>query len=91
MPECEVGDNNRELTFNQPWLSYAIPSENGKYDKCHRYAPKSLTSTLNEPGKCSADMFDTSKQIECTEYIYASNEVNLQTEVKKLRFFPLRM
>lgn len=78
MPECEVGNNNRELAFNQPWLNYAIPSENGKYDKCYRYAPK---SNLNDPGKCSADMFDTSKRIECTEYIYASDEVNLQTEV----------
>lgn len=80
VPECEVG-NNRELPFSQAWLSNAIPLENGKLDHCHRYAPKNWTATLSDPGKCSADMFDTSVKIACTEYVYTSDEANLQTEV----------
>lgn len=102
VPECEAGNNNRELPFNQTWLNNAIPMENGKFDKCHRYAPKVYTSALSDPGQCSADMFDTSKKIECTEYVYSSNEINLQTEVKEItdfspdhklfiRYFPLRI
>lgn len=85
VPECELGNNNRELTFNQPWLENAIPSKNGKFDKCQRYAPKNWT--IDEPGKCSADMFDTSNKIKCTEFVYGSDERNLQTEVKKIMCF----
>lgn len=81
MPECDaVGVNNRELTFNQPWLRYAIPSSDGQYDNCYRYAP--THSNTSGPGQCSTDMFDTSKKIACTEFVYASGERNIQTEVK---------
>lgn len=83
MPECEIGDNNRDIAYEQPWLNYAIPVKNDKFDNCFRYAPKNLTATPNESGICSADMFDTSKKIACTEFIHASNEINLQTEVHK--------
>lgn len=76
-----MSDNNHDIAFDQSWLKYAIPMKNDKLDSCYRYAPKNLTA--NEPGKCSADMFDTSKKIACTEYIHGSNEVNLQTEVSK--------
>lgn len=80
MPECEFGSNNRELPFNQPWLSDAIPSENGKFDNCHRYAPKNWSAI--EPGQCNANMFDTLTKIPCNEFIYASDEKNIQTEVE---------
>lgn len=80
MPECEVGIDNREIPFDRPWLDIAIPSENGKLDNCHRYAPKNWTDIT--PGQCSVDMFDRSKKIPCNEYIYASDEKNIQTEVK---------
>lgn len=79
VPECEFSEDNRDLPFNQPWLNNAIPSKNGKLDNCYRYAPK---NEAIEPGKCSADMFDTSMKIPCTEYIHASDERNMQTEVK---------
>lgn len=77
MPECEIGN---DIPFNQPWLKNAIPSTNGKFDNCYRYAPKNLTTA--DPGKCSADMFDASRKIACTEFIHATDERNLQTEVK---------
>lgn len=80
MPECEFGSNNRELPFNQPWLKDAIPSENGKFDNCHRYAPKNWSAI--EPGQCNANMFDTLTIIPCNEFIYASDEKNIQTEVE---------
>lgn len=79
VPECEFGVNNRDLLFNQPWLSSAIPQRNEKFDSCHRYAPKNWTST----GQCTADMFDTSKKIACTEFVHATDEKNIQTEVNK--------
>lgn len=80
VPECEFSENNnRDLPFNQPWLNNAIPSMNGKLDNCYRYAPKNKTA---ESGKCNADMFDTSTKIPCTEYIHASDERNMQTEVE---------
>lgn len=82
MPECEIGSNNRNISFNQTWLHNAIPLKNAKNDNCFRYARKNLTTVV--PGTCSADadIFDTTKKIPCNEFIYASNERNLQTEVK---------
>lgn len=81
VPECEASNNNRDLPFDQPWLHIAIPSKSEKLDNCFRYAPKNRTT---EPGKCTADMFDTSKRIACNEFIYASDEKNIQTEVVNL-------
>lgn len=82
MPECEFGPNNRDLPFNQTWLTNAIPlMENGKFDSCHRYAPMRTKS-----GECSANMFNTSRRIACSEYVYASDEKNVQTEVNKNEF-----
>lgn len=78
MPECESSENNRDLAYNQPWLNIAIPATDGKFDNCYRYAPKNKTA---DTGQCSADMFDTSTKIPCTEFIHASDERNMQTEV----------
>lgn len=81
MPECDVdGVNNRDLVYNQQWLRYAIPFNDGKYDNCYRYAPTHSTITTGS-GQCSADMFNTSMKIACTEFVYASDERNIQTEV----------
>lgn len=76
MPECEEGEDNRQIPFNQSWLHYAIPS-NDTQKNCIRYAPK---NGLNN-NQCNADFFNTSSRIECSEYIYASDERNVQTEV----------
>lgn len=80
MPECEFGLNNRELPFDQSWLNNAIPTENGKIDNCYRYAP--INYNKIEPNQCSADMFNKSRKIPCNEYIYATDEKNVQTEVQ---------
>lgn len=82
VPECEFGVNNRDLKYDQPWLSSAIPLENGKFDNCHRYAVKNLTSSSLHD-QCNADMFDASIKVPCTEYVYASDERNIQTEVNR--------
>lgn len=79
MPECEFGKNNREIPYDSPWAHYAIPSLNGKIDRCFRYAPKNLT--IIEGSQCNADMFDNSTKIECTEFIFATGERTIQTEV----------
>lgn len=81
MPECETSDNNRGIPFNQTWLNNAIPIKNEKFENCLRFAPRNLTTI--EAEKCSADMFDTTTKIECSDFIYASDEQNLQTEVKR--------
>lgn len=81
MPECDIGNSNNDIVFDQPWLSHAIPKKNDKFDNCFRYAPKNSTATPNALGTCSADMFDTTTKIACTEFIHASNEINVQTEV----------
>lgn len=80
MPECEVGSNNRDLPYDRSWLKIAIPLENGKFDSCYRYAPINKT-IIEPPNQCSADMFDKTNKIKCTEYIHASDERNVQTEV----------
>lgn len=81
MPECDFNNLiNRDLSYNQLWLKYAIPQWDEKFDNCHRYAPKNSTS-IELFGECSADMFDTSKTIPCSEYVYSSDEKNIQTEV----------
>lgn len=80
VPECETSSsNNRDIPYNQTWLKNAIPLKDKKYENCFRFA--SQNSTFRERGKCSADMFDTTRKIECSEFIYASDERNLQTEV----------
>lgn len=78
VPECDLADrNNRDLKYNQPWLKYAIPSTNDTIDKCHRYA--SINSTSID--RCDASRFDTTQQIKCTEFVYKTDEINLQTQV----------
>lgn len=81
VPECDLDvANNRDIQYDQPWLPYAIPLSDGKYDKCFRYAIKNHTSST----QCAADMFDNSTKIKCTEYVYASDEINVQTEVGQI-------
>lgn len=84
MPECDIGENNREIAFNQTWLQFAIPS-NDTLDSCVRYASFNGQQTA-ENVQCSADFFNTSSTIECSEYIYASDESNVQTEVENILY-----
>lgn len=86
MPECDVGANNREIPFNQSWLENAIPFSDGKINQCQRFAP--MNRTIADGGECSADMFDTSLEIACSEYIHASDEINVQTEVNQPSNYP---
>lgn len=88
VPECDVGDNNREISYDQPWLQYAIPQSQNGYENCVRYAPiNSSTSST-----CNISNFNTLEQIKCTEFIYTTDESNVQTEVilissKQTNFF----
>lgn len=82
MPECDVGEFNREIPYNQTWLPYAIPSSDGHIDSCTRYAPKSRAKT--KTAQCTEDMFDNSVEIACSEFVYSTDERNLQTEVKTI-------
>lgn len=82
VPECEFNANNRDLMYDQAWLSNAVPQLDEKFDNCYRYAPKNLSSTPLA-GQCTSDIFDTSKKIACTEYVYTTDEKNIQTEVWK--------
>lgn len=84
MPECDFGDDNREIEYDQPWLKHAIPSTNGQLESCVRYVPKNQTTTLfAENMLCSANLFNSSQRIQCSEYIYSTDERNIQTEVQK--------
>lgn len=80
VPECDVSDNNRDISYNQTWLKYAIPQINNGYENCVRYAP--INSSIGN--QCNDDSFNTSKQIPCEGFIYASDEINVQTEVWNL-------
>lgn len=82
VPECDVGDNNRVISYDQPWLSYAIPTTSNGYENCLRFAP---IATTTDGQQCSADRFNTSKQIACTEFVYTTDETNVQTEVRFLK------
>lgn len=82
MPECETAQNNRNISYSQPWLKNAIPSVGGKLDHCHRFAIINKTSN-----QCTADMFDSTTKIPCDDYVYASDEINMQTEVENLERF----
>lgn len=83
MPECDLSENNREISYDQPWLKYAIPQTNNGFENCLRYAPIHNSSTY----QCDANRFDTSKTIRCTEFIYTTDEINVQTEVFKSMIF----
>lgn len=89
VPECDIGNNNRDIAYNQSWVHSAIPSlPSGKYKNCVRFAPinrnESELSIANH--QCTAEMFNTSAEIECNEFIYASDEKNVQTEVFYLQW-----
>lgn len=82
VPECEFdGESDRNIPYDQPWLKNAIPFESGKIDHCRRYALKNLSAIAG--GQCDANMFDTTTKVSCNEFIYASDERNIQTEVGK--------
>lgn len=83
MPECDVGDDNRKIDYDQPWLNYAIPSTNNGYENCHRYEPIYELSTSNKQ-QCRPELFNTSKLIKCIEFVYKTDETNVQTEVIKM-------
>lgn len=78
--ECDISANNREIQYDQPWLRYAIPQPNGKLSSCFRYAPISKNESSGFIGECRPEMFDTSETVKCTEFIYTSDEKNVQTE-----------
>lgn len=80
VPECDIGENNRVIQYDQPWLHDAIPTSNGKLKNCVRYAPINGNDTDNNH-ECSASMFNTSVEIECSEFIYVTDQKNVQTEV----------
>lgn len=79
VPECDVGENNREIIYDQTWLKDAIPTSENGFENCFRYAPNN-SSTPNVH-KCDRDQFDTNRQIQCTEFVYKTDETNVQTEV----------
>lgn len=84
VPECELDKDGREVGYNQTWLQFAIPYSNGREKNCVRYAPLVGNNTKFTSGKdqCDAKMFDTTREVECSEYVYSTDEKNLQTEVK---------
>lgn len=82
VPECESALNNREIPYDQPWLDSAIPFSNGKIDSCVRYAPIIRDRSFSDSGQCESHMFNKSQTIHCSEYVYESNEKNIQTEVR---------
>lgn len=85
--ECDIDDDNRNIPYNRTWLNNAIPLvplNNDKFESCLRFAPQNSSTIGTE--KCSADMFDTATKIKCSEFIHASDERNLQTEVNHCSF-----
>lgn len=90
VPECDIGDNSRDIAYDQPWVRSAIPSfSNGKLKNCVRYAPikRNETDLFAKNQQCTTELlFNTSAEIECTEFIYATDERNVQTEVFYFHF-----
>lgn len=73
-----------DSAYNQSWVQFAIPSSNGKIENCASYAPLhgiAFNTSSVQHFLCSADSFNTSEKITCSEYVHESNERNLQTEV----------
>lgn len=91
MPECEdITLNSRELEFNQPWLNFTIPPDPATHKSVHscvRYAP--IAAQSNGAGHCTADSFDMTQTIECTEFVYETDERNIQTEVCSSENIPI--
>lgn len=76
-----MDENNREIVYDQPWLKYAIPTSKSGYESCVHYAKND--SFIGNENQCDHDLFNTSNQIQCTEFVYKTDEVNVQTEVNK--------
>lgn len=86
IPECDVGNENRDIGYDQIWVKYAIPKSRDEFEKCVRFAPNKTAVPFDEEElafqQCSREQFDTSKQIQCSEFIYRTDETNVQTEVR---------
>lgn len=92
-----MGIGIRETGYDQNFLEYAIPKSKNGFANCHRFAPNNsiLQNELNgEHGTvrdeteqkekfCNRDMFDRTEKIQCTEFVYKTDETNVQTEVRK--------
>lgn len=84
VPECDVGENNREISYDQLWLKDAIPKSENGFENCFRYA--SNNSYTSKEHECDRDQFDTNRRIQCTEFVYKTDETNVQTEVIEFYF-----
>lgn len=86
IPECESA--NAPASYQTPWIQNAIPQEDGRLQNCLRYdinatlATKRLTSSKNSADtKCSSDIFDKSKVIECNDFVFKTSEHRMIQEV----------
>lgn len=65
-------------TYDQDWLSNAIPYKNGRPEKCLRYG------ALHGPafdGQCPKSLFNESNVIGCDEYVFKTDEYRIMREV----------
>lgn len=61
------------------WLSNAVPYAKGKPSNCYRYPNSTiLNHTINDTCDIS---FDDTKQIQCNEYVYQTDEISILNDV----------
>ncbi|RVE42198.1 hypothetical protein evm_013147 [Chilo suppressalis] len=65
---AECGEEPRGLTFNQDWISYAIPPATNGFSSCERYAPTGGTGSLDT---CPLELFNQNEVVRCEGFVYA--------------------
>lgn len=77
MIRCKIAEC--ENTGQSNWTANAIPIEiNGDLSQCKRY---NRINNYNGVQNCSAEMFNTSDIVECDEFVFNTEEVNILNEV----------
>lgn len=78
---CNIpGCDQEPYNFNQQWISNGIPEKNGFPEKCIKYEQLLIPDNATE---CyNSDIFNSSHQVKCNNFIYDTNELTLQNEVR---------
>ncbi|XP_058838024.1 organic cation transporter protein-like [Topomyia yanbarensis] len=71
IPECD----DTVTSYHPAWLNNSVPFKNGVPAQCERF--RLIANTSLEDFYCDADAFDRSTLAECSDFVYADDEVTI--------------
>lgn len=86
IPECELKE---ETVYEPPWIENAMPFNDSRSGKCHRYVIIDSDSDWEFPStECDASQFNKSKTISCygDDVVYRNDEFSAQKKVRRRKY-----